>query len=71
MLLMSGRTGKVLRWMGVPEGRESYYSPQIYLQLDGTKIVLFGTGGETHGGSLWAITLEHLKQGRVNMVSYV
>ena len=69
MLLMSGRTGKVLRWLDVPEKKETYYSPQIYLQVDGTRIVLFGTGGETHGGSLWVITLDHLRQGRIDMVS--
>ncbi|XP_076457343.1 uncharacterized protein LOC143291388 [Babylonia areolata] len=65
--LMSGRTGRVLRWMVVPEGQESYYSPQVYRQADGTQVVLFGTGGETHGGSLWVITLDHLKEGRIDM----
>lgn len=35
----------------------------------GSKIVLFGTGGETHGGSLWCIKLKHLLNGEVSLVS--
>ncbi|KAL8612256.1 hypothetical protein ACOMHN_038168 [Nucella lapillus] len=71
VVLMNGRTGKVLRWMVVPEGKETYYSPQVYQQADGTQVVLFGTGGETHGGSLWVITLKHLKAGRIDMARAV
>ncbi|XP_048257876.1 uncharacterized protein LOC124125677 isoform X2 [Haliotis rufescens] len=65
LIFFSGRTGEVLRWVGVPDQRETYYSPQVYTQLDGTQIVLFGTGGETHAGSLWRITLNHLFKGQV------
>ncbi|KAH3701952.1 uncharacterized protein LOC127861055 [Dreissena polymorpha] len=67
ILLMSGATGHVIRWMGVPDGRESYYSPQIYTWPDGTDLVLFGTGGETHGGSLWVVTLADLIRGDIDM----
>jgi hypothetical protein len=58
IIFFSGKTGKVLRWVGVPDDKESYYSPQVYQLLDGLEIVLFGTGGETHGGSLWYISLD-------------
>lgn len=49
--------------MPVPDERESYYSPVIYKIRDGTEIVLFGTGGETHPGSLWYISLMDLYKG--------
>ncbi|ESP00009.1 hypothetical protein LOTGIDRAFT_113097 [Lottia gigantea] len=65
IMLFSGKTGQVIKTIGVPDKKESYYSPQIYSQKDGTQIVLFGTGGETHGGSLWRITLNHLIKGQI------
>ncbi|KAK7105709.1 hypothetical protein V1264_017053 [Littorina saxatilis] len=67
ILLVSGATGQIIRWMSVPGKTESYYSPQVYFQVDGTKVVLFGTGGETHKGALYAITLQHLLQGKIEM----
>ncbi|XP_041373917.1 uncharacterized protein LOC121386932 [Gigantopelta aegis] len=65
IVMFSGKTGAVLQWVGVPDKRESYYSPQVYTQLDGTAVVLFGTGGETHPGALWRISLEHLLKGQI------
>ena len=67
-MLMSGKTGKVISWKGVPDDRESYYSPQVYTGLDGIQMVLFGTGGETHGGSLWVIKLDDLIKGDIHKV---
>ena len=66
--MFSGKTGAVLQWVGVPDKRESYYSPQVYTQLDGAAVVLFGTGGETHPGSLWRISLDHLLKGQIEKV---
>ena len=34
-------------------------------------MVLFGTGGETHGGSLWRITLHDLINGDIDKVHVV
>ena len=34
-------------------------------------MVLFGTGGETHGGSLWRITLHDLINGDIDKVPVV
>ncbi|XP_064617640.1 uncharacterized protein LOC135481843 [Liolophura sinensis] len=65
LLILSGRTGKVLKWVGVPDKREVYYSPQIYQRRDASRVVLFGTGGETHPGSLWYITLQDLYEGNM------
>jgi hypothetical protein len=68
LLFFSGRTGRLLKSIPVPDGRESYYSPVIYKHIDGTQIVLFGTGGETHPGSLWCITLNDLYKGNIGKV---
>ncbi|CAN7984580.1 unnamed protein product [Ixodes hexagonus] len=66
LLVVSGRSGRVLRWALVPDHRESYYSPQLLHQPDGSEVLLFGTGGETHGGSLWRLRLRDLLDGRMS-----
>ncbi|XP_067137973.1 uncharacterized protein [Centruroides vittatus] len=71
ILVISSKTGKVLQWVEVPDGKESYYSPQIYTQPDGTELLLFGTGGETHGGSLWCIKVEDLLKGNISMAKQI
>ena len=48
LVFLSGRTGKVLSWSWVPDGKESYYSPIVYTRHDGSTVVLFGTGRQ-HG----------------------
>jgi len=70
IILFSGRTGQILQEVGVPDHQESYYSPQVYTLPDGTDMVLFGTGGETHPGSLWTITLDNLYKGNIQKVKY-
>ncbi|GAB1601842.1 protein FAM234B-like [Argonauta hians] len=65
LVIFSGKDGKVLRWVGVPDKRESYYSPQVYMLPGGTEMVIFGTGGETHPGSLWRISLSDLYAGKI------
>ncbi|XP_069115779.1 uncharacterized protein [Argopecten irradians] len=71
IILFSGRTGQIIKKIGVPDYRESYYSPQLYTMGDGTEIVLFGTGGETHPGSLWSITLDKLYRGDIHSARLV
>ncbi|KAH9369275.1 hypothetical protein HPB48_012351 [Haemaphysalis longicornis] len=66
LLVVSGRSGQLLSWATVPDGRESYYSPQLLVYPDGSELVLFGTGGETHGGSLWSLPLRELLAGRAD-----
>ncbi|XP_061183880.1 uncharacterized protein LOC133192057 [Saccostrea echinata] len=60
IIFFCGKSGKVLSWSGVPDEKESYYSPQVLTRTDGTKLVMFGTGGETHGGGLWIIKINDL-----------
>lgn len=69
ILIISGKTGTVLRWTGLPDHRESYYSPQLLTQVDGSQVLLFGTGGETHNGSLWRIDVTSLLKGRIERVN--
>ena len=38
ILIFSGLTGKVLRWIPTPDRRESYYPPQILTRLDGEQV---------------------------------
>ncbi|KAI8508971.1 hypothetical protein Bbelb_128190 [Branchiostoma belcheri] len=66
LLILSGKNGRVLRWAEVPDRRETYYSPQVYSRQDGRLTVLFGTGGETHAGSLWRIPLDDLYEGNMD-----
>ncbi|GFT02758.1 uncharacterized protein TNCV_879611 [Trichonephila clavipes] len=71
LMVVSGKTGRVLKWVQVPDEKESYYSPQILTHPDGSKLLLFGTGGETHGGSLWVIKLNHLLTGEISMAEKI
>ena len=50
--------------METPDGKESYFSPLLYTLKNGTEMVIFGTGGETHGGALYVIQLMDLYYGQ-------
>ncbi|OQV18864.1 hypothetical protein BV898_07118 [Hypsibius exemplaris] len=63
LMILDGFNGHTLKSMPVPDGGETYYSPQVYSPIEGTDNVLFGTGGETHGGSLWVINLSDMLHG--------
>lgn len=65
LMVVSGKTGQILNWIYVPGNAESYYSPQLLVHPDGTLLVLFGTGGETHPGGLYIISLDSLVNGQV------
>ena len=67
-MIFSGKDGSLLQSVTVPDNKESYYSPQILTMPDGTDVVLYGTGGETHGGSLWMVTLDDLYKGNIEKV---
>lgn len=57
VLLVSARTGQLLNVSYVPDRMESYYSPQLLQRSKSEQYVLVGTGGETHGGGLYAFDL--------------
>lgn len=71
ILILSGKTGEVLQCLPTPDEKESYYSPQILTGIDGTDYILFGTGGETHGGGLYYVSLNDFYGGDIKKVSFV
>ena len=61
LMLFDSKTGNILAADTMPDGRESYMSPLAYQNPDNNQLqVVFGTGGETIGGSLYVGTLEQL-----------
>ena len=69
IMIISGKTGKVLRWVPTPDGKESYYPPQILTWLDGEMFVLIGTGANSKPGSLFILPLSELYKGNISEVS--
>ena len=62
LAVISGATGRSLsRRIIIPDNRETYSSPVLYRPSDDMELVLFGSGGETIPGSLWALTLSSLE----------
>ena len=64
MFISLPSSGQILRWAVVPDNSESYYSPQLLYRQDSRgqrrPYLLYGTGGETHGGSLYIVALDEL-----------
>lgn len=62
VLLISAKTGRLLNVSLVPDGMESYYSPQLLKRSTDEEYILVGTGGETHGGGLYALNLNCFRE---------
>ena len=62
ILLISSRTGQLLNLSVVPDQMESYYSPQLLKRSETEEYILIGTGGETHGGALYAFDFKCWKR---------
>eukprot|EP00058_Branchiostoma_floridae_P021691 XP_002607181.1 hypothetical protein BRAFLDRAFT_68024 [Branchiostoma floridae] len=61
LVLLSGATGRSLgSWVNMPDGHETYMSVVLHQTRDGSLYALFGSGGETVTGSLWAISIPDL-----------
>lgn len=61
LAVMSGATGKIIALDTMPDGHETYMSPVQYESADAQQQkIIFGTGGETVGGSLYQTTLQDL-----------
>lgn len=66
-LVLSGKSGKIISNVEVPDGRETYMSVVCYRIKDsGNLTVLFGTGGETIGGHLYRTTLRDIIHGDIS-----
>ncbi|KAK3602624.1 hypothetical protein CHS0354_034208 [Potamilus streckersoni] len=58
LMLVSGATGKIIgRHLEMPEDKETYMSPVIHQRMDGSQYILYGSGGETVGGLVLAISI--------------
>jgi hypothetical protein len=61
LLIINSSTGSIISKAVVPDSAETYCSPVVVdLQGNGSKWVLFGTGGENIGGSFWVSPLADL-----------
>jgi outer membrane protein assembly factor BamB len=69
LAIISGIDGQVLAVHQTPDGAETYCSGVVYDRADGSEWLVFGTGGETHGGSAYrapvASLLDHTFAERV------
>jgi outer membrane protein assembly factor BamB len=61
--VISGADGKVLSVHETPDRAETYSSGVVYPRADGTEWLVFGTGGETHGGAAWRAPVTSLLDG--------
>ncbi|MEP7321758.1 MAG: hypothetical protein ABI761_07555 [Saprospiraceae bacterium] len=66
LMLFDSKTGKVLAADTMPDGKESYMSPVFMEQPDGKQWIIFGSGGETFNGHLYAASLSDFKNGSLN-----
>ena len=63
LMVMSSATGELLAQAEVPDEQENYMSPLVVDFFgDGGLEIIFGTGGEGNGGSLWRVDLADLLQ---------
>ena len=66
LVVLSGSSGEVLVRAVMPESAETYMSAYVYQpSSDAKQVVLFGSGGETQGGSLWMESLDNLLYGDI------
>jgi len=64
LVVLSGKTGKLLAKAAMPDGKETYMSVAALLTPNGKDYkIIFGTGGETIGGHLYVTTLSQVMKG--------
>jgi outer membrane protein assembly factor BamB len=62
LLLLDAASGKILAKLLMPDSAETYCSPIIYPGKNRDEdLIVWGSGGETHPGSLWAIRVKDLQ----------
>ena len=57
VMLLSGKSGELISFLQIPDGRETYMSPLLYQDERARTATIFGSGGSTWGGSLWQAPL--------------
>ena len=64
VMVLDGETGAVVQQLTVPDGQETYMGLTFWERPEGTYAV-FGTGGETLLGQLWAAPLDGIVGGNL------
>ncbi len=61
LFILSSKSGVKLADYPMPDGKETYMTPVVYdFKKDGDPFVIFGSGGETISGNLYAIRLSSI-----------
>ena len=67
MILFDSKTGNIIAADTMPDGKESYMSPLCFSPKESAPpIIIFGTGGETIGGSLYRAEISDLLDGSLS-----
>lgn len=67
LLIIDGSDGSLVSYAVVPDSAEVYCAPVLYdIDNDQQLEIIFGTGGETHAGSLWIAELSDLLNGNID-----
>jgi len=64
LLLLDAFTGKLIAYDTMPDGRETYFSAVIQ-KKNNQEVIIFGSGGETVAGHLFAVPLLALLNGNI------
>lgn len=70
LLVLNSLSGKIISEVWVTDKKESYYAPHVYTRK-GKEMVLFGTGGETIAGSLFAVPLKSILNNSMKKIKTV
>ncbi|XP_054284858.1 uncharacterized protein LOC129001555 isoform X2 [Macrosteles quadrilineatus] len=66
LVVLSGRTGRVVSQASTPGYLPVYSHPQVMVRPDGTDVLLFTTGSTESAGGLYAVPLHHLVIGNMS-----
>lgn len=67
LAIFSGKTGQVIAADTLPDGKETYLSPLVHtFEGDQEAHIIFGSGGESRGGSLYKVPLSALLEGDIS-----
>ena len=66
LAVLSAKDGSVISTAPMPDGRETYMSLAAIEEADGNRRIIFGTGGETVGGSLYVTVLSDVMKGDIS-----
>ena len=65
LMVLSGKTGRTISKVAMPDGKESYVSPLVHDFGAGAEVI-YGTGGEDISGNLYRVALDSLLAGSLS-----